>query len=337
MPKGSKETEERTQKPDKGRGKGAVVLRVFQITSFVLCFALLFLMYGPYKRLSDLYIVTAMRTSDHQYLAKTFYSEKYIAKAMARNKVQQVPGVSEPVVGSGGSEVELIELKHFGWNGYLVKAGSDCEIRFAYSRDEDGTMIEQFARDRGIRPGLTTADGAAPNGARAAINASGYLSNGRKGVPGGFTIHEGHVTGWQGDYYCSYVALDRENKLHFGRQKTQEVTAAGYEEVIAFGPLLILNGEKADITGNGGGVAPRTAIGQTADGETLLLVIDGRAVGSIGATLRDVQDVMAEYGAVNAVNLDGGCSTCMYYDGAVVNSPTGTLLDRLLPNAILIY
>ena len=60
--------------------------------------------------------------------------------------------------------------------------------------------------------------------------------------------------------------------------------------------------------GDGGwGVGPRTAIGQRKDGTVLLLVIDGRQPGySVGATLRDLQNILYEEGAVIAANLDGG-------------------------------
>ena len=58
---------------------------------------------------------------------------------------------------------------------------------------------------------------------------------------------------------------------------------------------------------------PRTAIGQRADGAVIFICIDGRQAGSIGGTYRDVIDLMIEYGAVNACNLDGGSSSVMLY------------------------
>ncbi|MBQ2042322.1 MAG: phosphodiester glycosidase family protein, partial [Firmicutes bacterium] len=77
------------------------------------------------------------------------------------------------------------------------------------------------------------------------------------------------------------------------------------------------NGQRRELNGGmGSGANPRTAIGQTADGRMLLLVTDGRgANGHLGATASDLIDIMDAYGAVNAANLDGGSSTCMYYNG----------------------
>ena len=64
---------------------------------------------------------------------------------------------------------------------------------------------------------------------------------------------------------------------------------------------------------NGSGVNPRTAIGQRADGAVIFVCIDGRQASSLGGTYADIIDVMVEFGAVNACNLDGGSSTVMLY------------------------
>lgn len=79
---------------------------------------------------------------------------------------------------------------------------------------------------------------------------------------------------------------------------------------------LIVNGQQREVDGKGSGANPRTAIGQRADGTVLLLVTDGRgASGHLGATALDLIKIMSDYGAVNAANLDGGSSSCMYYNG----------------------
>jgi exopolysaccharide biosynthesis protein len=67
-----------------------------------------------------------------------------------------------------------------------------------------------------------------------------------------------------------------------------------------------------------------------------MLAIDGRQVSSVGATLRDVQDIMLEYGAVNAANLDGGSSTTIFYNGKIMNSPCGPSGARYLPSAFIV-
>jgi hypothetical protein len=76
---------------------------------------------------------------------------------------------------------------------------------------------------------------------------------------------------------------------------------------------------------------PRTAIGLTRDHQLLLLTVDGRQLGfSEGMYLREVGGLMKNYGAWQAINLDGGGSTTMvmdyYGDGSnaqLVNQPVG--------------
>ena len=75
------------------------------------------------------------------------------------------------------------------------------------------------------------------------------------------------------------------------------------------------------MSGNGSGLNPRTAIGQRADGAVLMFVTDGRGKsGHLGASCADLIAVMEEFDAVNAANLDGGSSSCMYYDGEYLMS-----------------
>ena len=81
-----------------------------------------------------------------------------------------------------------------------------------------------------------------------------------------------------------------------------------------FGPVLIVNGEvNLEAYNNKSGFNPRTAIGQRADGAVIFVCIDGRQAGSLGGTYADIINIMQEYGAVNACNMDGGSSSVMMY------------------------
>ena len=73
---------------------------------------------------------------------------------------------------------------------------------------------------------------------------------------------------------------------------------------------------------NNSGWNPRTAIGQRADGAVIFVCIDGRQVSSPGGTYADIINIMVEYGAVNACNMDGGSSSVMMYRD--VNGQMGT-------------
>ena len=114
-----------------------------------------------------------------------------------------------------------------------------------------------------------------------------------------------------------------------------EIAAQGYVWAFEPGLLLIVNGEQTGLNAFSGGLSLRTAIGPTADSSVLLLVIDGRQVTSIGATYQDVQALLYDHGAVNAIGLDRGSSSSLVLDNRVVNSPSDSDDERLLPNAII--
>ena len=70
---------------------------------------------------------------------------------------------------------------------------------------------------------------------------------------------------------------------------------------------------------------PRTAIGHTADGKIVIMVVDGRGSGgSQGVTLDELARLMKGVGCTDALNLDGGGSTamCVTPDGTCLNTPS---------------
>jgi hypothetical protein len=108
---------------------------------------------------------------------------------------------------------------------------------------------------------------------------------------------------------------------------TQSTGFAGAVDVLGGNPMLVINGviKSADVDGSDGfsGPNPRTAVGQTADGRLLVVVVDGREYGySAGMSLRQLADFMQSLGAVNAINLDGGGSSTMWLNGVIANRPS---------------
>lgn len=115
-------------------------------------------------------------------------------------------------------------------------------------------------------------------------------------------------------------------------------------EAVAGGPWLIRNGRilpPAEMPGNFNLQTfierrhPRTAVGRTAQGEVLWITVDGRQPHSQGATLSELAQIMARYGAVEAINLDGGGSTTLVVRNLVVNSPSDGV-ERPVSNAWLV-
>ena len=208
-----------------------------------------------------------------------------------------------------------------------------------YDEDGDGIILEQVNGNGYIGYMLKILDptrvfvapgGAAyplaemckANGAIGGINGGAFLDEGGGGdgnTPDGLTIVNGQVITRGYDYNC-FAGITREGLLVVGYFSAEEALNLGVVGGASFTPLLISNGQPMDLSAVPSGLNPRTAIGQRADGCILMLVIDGRQVHSYGATYNDVQDVMLEYGAVNALNLDGGSSTTMWFNGEYINS-----------------
>lgn len=113
-------------------------------------------------------------------------------------------------------------------------------------------------------------------------------------------------------------------------------------EIIGGGPEILRNG-MVHVTSNeeefpsdiSSGRAPRTAMGIKADGHVLLAVIDGRQQHSIGATLRETAEILKRFGAVDAMNFDGGGSSELVLKGQVVNKPSDGA-ERPVANCIII-
>jgi len=77
---------------------------------------------------------------------------------------------------------------------------------------------------------------------------------------------------------------------------------------------------------------PRTAIGSTPGGATLVIaVVDGRRNGIPGMTSLGLIPLMEEFGVSDAINLDGGGSTELYIaaEGGVVNRPSDGVERRV--------
>ena len=106
---------------------------------------------------------------------------------------------------------------------------------------------------------------------------------------------------------------------------------AGTWQTFEFGPVLVENGEAAElplrsfyVNCNEGYYEPRTGIGQKGPLHYVAIVVDGRRDGySTGASIPQLQRLFLEEGVEFAFNLDGGGSTTLYFLGEVINMPSG--------------
>jgi len=157
-------------------------------------------------------------------------------------------------------------------------------------------------------------------GAIAAINAGAFNDDGSTGsyvgsLPIGMVISEGKIVWDDGKNYEGFVGFNQDNVLVVADSMDKaRAQSLNIRDGCCFGPVLIMNGTVNQIEfSSNSGYNPRTGIGQRSDGAVIFVCIDGRQASSLGGTYSDLTNIMVEYGAVNACNLDGGSSAVMYY------------------------
>lgn len=99
----------------------------------------------------------------------------------------------------------------------------------------------------------------------------------------------------------------------------------GAKHIIGAGPNLVKNGEiyvdyKVQKLQAISGKNPRSAIGFRNDGTLVIVTVDGREQTSVGMTLFELAKFMKEINCDYAMNFDGGSSSALYVNGAIVNS-----------------
>ena len=294
------------------------------------------LLYGPYSGFRDWLITTAMTTMTHQYFATWFYDDETIEASLAKNKVEEVNEITntntivinntveETVYANeyeravlekdpNNDDYKIIEISGKGYSGYLAVIYDPSRIKTVYTKKlgTSGQYLKQMAKD---------------NDALIAINGGGFEDpnfNSNGSDPLGITFSGGKLITsktWNGS--GGLIGFTEDDKLVLGKMTVKQAQEMKVRDGVTFGPFLIINGKKSTILGNGGwGTAPRTAIGQRKDGIVLFLVIDGRTVTKPGANMNDLIEIMENYGAYNAANLDGGTSSAMVVNGDIINDP----------------
>ena len=295
-----------------------------------------FLLYGPWSGFRDWLITTAMTTMTHQYFATWFYDDETIQEVLAKNKVEETDEITNTntiIINKTSANKEyaneyeravlekdpdnddykIIEIEGKGYSGYLAVIYDPSRIKTVYTKKlgTSGQYLTQMAKD---------------NDALIAINGGGFEDpnfNSNGANPVGITFSGGKLITsktWNGS--GGLIGFTQDDKLVLGKMTVKQAQEMKMRDGVTFGPFLIVNGTPSKVLGNGGwGTAPRTAIGQRQDGIVLFLVIDGRTVSKPGADMNDLIEIMQNYGAYNAANLDGGTSSVMVVNGEIINDP----------------
>lgn len=304
---------------------------------FTACTFPFILLYGPFDQAKKVWVGAAMSTMSHQWLATAFLSDEKIAEIQGTvTKVDEVTNVDDiqiPTVKDDTIEAQKFKSDNGKYEGYYLIVKDPTRVKVGYSSklETEGETTSQIAENNNAI--------AAINGGAFTDSSSSAQWTGNGGLPSGLIMSDGGIVftdigGETGK--TDLLAFTKEGKMIVGNYNIRQLREMGAEEALSFTPVLISNGKRVPI-GVEWGIAPRTAIGQRVDGAVILLVIDGRSiVGSKGASLTELQEVMYKLGAYNAINLDGGKSTTMYYNGEVINNPSNSMGERPIPSAIIV-
>ena len=331
------------KKPGVGRillRTGAVLLTFVAALALTLLISLKMICSSAFPSAQQMFVTTILETGQLKFLASWFLSSEEIQEIVDKNSMKalnasvdtaliQVGGSGSVNVGGesgeedSGEPIEIVEVAGANYTGtmMIVKDPARVSLATIYPWREVGVPLDQLVASAGAVGG---------------INGGLYnSSNHSGGRPYGVIVSHGEIQYNKPQEFPGLVLIGFTEDNILEIIDISKLNAAGVEELVAERRIrdavtfqeeasdannhfvqLIINNEAREMNGMGSGLNPRTAIGQRADGAVLLFVTDGRGkAGHLGASSGDLIGVMQEFGAVNAANLDGGSSSCMYYDG----------------------
>ena len=291
----------------------------------------------------QMFVTTILETGQLKFLAGLYLSPEKIQDIVDRNSMKKLDAdVDTGLIQIGGSgnlnlgddeyverpDIEVIEISGATYTGTLmiIKDPSRVSLATIYPWKQTGVTLDELVNS---------------NGAVAGINGGLYdSSNNSGGKPYGVIVSNGEIQlnepqqfpglvliGFTEDHILQIIDISKMNASQVAKlveeQRIRDAVTFQEEssDINNHFVQLIINNEAREMNGMGSGLNPRTAIGQCADGAVLLFVTDGRGKsGHLGASSGDLISVMQQYGAVNAANLDGGSSSCMYYNGEYLKS-----------------
>ena len=298
---------------------------------------------GPSPTMTGAVCNSLRETSALRWIPELFLSEEeldsYHLKSTEDLDTEQVNTslihIAEARQSETGPETPYLELVDIAYG--------TCRGKLLIVREPKSVILGTSGRF-GVDPGLQLTEMVAKYNGLAGTNAGGFIDNnglGNGGTPTGMVISEGEILYGEASTRYNVIGLDKDGVLLVGTMTGSEALERGMKYGVSFvthdgiASSLIINGE-VQTQNCGPGVNPRTAIGQREDGAILLLVLDGRSSKTLGATLENVVDIMLQYGAVNAGNLDGGSSSVMVYGDEIINNCASVTGPRGIPTGFIV-
>lgn len=305
--------------------------------------------YGPFKNFRNNVISILMGTGTKQYIAKIFFSDKEIAQILKDQSKASATSVKT-------AKPKIIDVNPDKTTGITfiddikpTSGGGNYTNAYAILIS-DPKRVKVGVTDSLGYAGQTTHDMSRKYNAVAAVNGGMFVDpagNGPGGTPSNVVISDGKIayptdSTKLDEKMDDVVSIDKDGNLKVGTNESpNELIARGVTEAVSSGPYLLKDGqdhiEKGEIAERMGGPQPRTVIGQRADKTIIFLVIDGRhGFMKMGATLEEAQQLMKQLQAVNAVCMDGGGSSTMYYNGELKNKPSTATGERAVPDVFYV-
>lgn len=178
---------------------------------------------------------------------------------------------------------------------------------------------------------------ASNNGGILAMTGSGFIDEGGTGNGGalaGAAMCDGRKYGKHFGWGYKRIELREDDRMYITDASSSY--GDGTTDAVEFTPALIVDSEIiVDASSGYTSMNPRACLGQSNRGEVLMLVIEGRFLNSMGTDVMECADILARHDCAQALNLDGGTSAILWYDGKYVTRCSNTAIPegRTLPNA----
>lgn len=223
------------------------------------------------------------------------------------------------------NQILLIRVTGSTYQGVLAVAKDPSRLRLCPSGS-----IGSYGQQAGVI--------AQHNDGVLAMTGSGFIDNdgaGNGGDLAGACMSSGKAYGRHFGWGYKRIELHEDNRLYV--TDASNYFSDDCTDAVEFMPALIVDGENALGYDNiFTEMNPRACLGQSKREEILMLVIEGRLVGrSLGTDAEECVEILMRHDCYQAMNLDGGTSAILWYDGEYVTRCSNTALPegRHLPNA----
>ena len=266
-------------------------------------------------------------------LTKTASDQQKKSDQIYEERILMMLGSPVKEYASKRVEIKVFKLQELGYRGYIAKVKLFDPKAFKVVLAKDTLGAKE-----------TTLEAVQRTGAILGINGGGFYTEMREGKPYG--IHIGNVVingklvtpfnAYPGN--LSFSGINKAGRVIGGIfTKEEQLMALNPWQGVSFIPILIKGGAIQPIPADWAKTnQPRTIIGEYANGDLIMIVVDGRQSDwSSGVTLERLIEKLVELGVKEGYNLDGGGSSAFVYKKEVLNKPSDGKLRPVVTNIVI--